>query len=115
MLFDNQNKIDLLVYERLEQLKNQPIKGNRLGGNPFAELRPQAQPQMTQQVTSEMIKIDEAKPTTKIQFQMADGKKLVQTFNHDHTMSDLFLFAGAQNDFGFQFEVCEQTGFMSSI
>ena len=62
---------------------------------------------MAQQVNSDMIKVDSSKPTTKIQFQMADGKKLVQTFNHDHTMSDLFLFAGAQNDFGFQFEVCE--------
>ena len=57
------------------------------------------------EITSEWITVDEGKPTTKIQFRMEDGRKLIQKFNHDHTMSDLFLFVGAQDNFDVPFMV----------
>ena len=57
------------------------------------------------EITSEWITVDEGKPTTKIQFRMEDGRKLIQKFNHDHTMSDIFLFVGAQDNFDVPFIV----------
>lgn len=100
--------------EKLERVVQQNImpttftgSGNRLGGSgstaapastpaPAVNARPQ-------EITSEWIHVDDGKPTTKIQFRMEDGRKLIQKFNHDHTMSDLFLFVGAQDNFDVPF------------
>ena len=47
------------------------------------------------------ITVDERKPKTKLQIRLADGTKLVQEFNHDHLISDVFMFVGCQVKFGF--------------
>ena len=83
---------------------SRPKDGRRLS----AETRFQVQDESwnhLKEITSEWITVDEGKPTTKIQFRMEDGRKLIQKFNHDHTMSDLFLFVGAQDNFDVPFMV----------
>ena len=57
------------------------------------------------EIICEWITVDEGKPTIKIQFRFEDGRKLIQKFNHDHTMSDIFLFVGAQDNFDVPFIV----------
>lgn len=102
--------------EKLEQTVQQNImpttfhgSGNRLGGSAVSST-PQAAPAPSvntrpQETQSEWVTVDESKPTAKIQFRMEDGRKLVQKFNETHTMSDLFLFVGAQDNFDVPFIV----------
>ncbi|XP_063834358.1 NSFL1 cofactor p47 isoform X2 [Ostrinia nubilalis] len=42
-----------------------------------------------QRAAQEAINLDEAQPTTTIQFRLADGSRLTGRFNHTHTVSDL--------------------------
>lgn len=49
------------------------------------------------------ITVDERKPKTKLQIRLADGTKLVQEFNHDHLISDVFMFVGCQDGFASNF------------
>ena len=42
------------------------------------------------------ISVDESKPKTKIQIRMQGGQKIVQEFNHDHLVADLFMFIGSK-------------------
>lgn len=49
------------------------------------------------------ITVDQSKPKTRLQFRMANGKKLIQEFNHDHMVSDVFMYVGAQDGFSSNF------------
>lgn len=41
------------------------------------------------------VEIDNSKPTTNIQIRLADGSRLVGTFNHHHTIGDIRRFINA--------------------
>jgi len=51
---------------------------------------------MSSSTTNFVITIDENEPTTNIQIRLANGTRLVQKFNHSHTILDLKMFVSAK-------------------
>ncbi|KAL0810987.1 hypothetical protein ABMA28_010279 [Loxostege sticticalis] len=45
-----------------------------------------------QRAAQDAVQLDEAQPTTTIQFRLADGSRLTGRFNHSHTVSDLHAY-----------------------
>lgn len=41
------------------------------------------------------VEVDNSRPTTNIQIRLADGSRLVGTFNHDHTINDIRRYINA--------------------
>lgn len=41
------------------------------------------------------VEVDNSRPTTNIQIRLADGSRLVGTFNHDHTINDIRQYINA--------------------
>jgi UBX domain-containing protein 1 len=45
-----------------------------------------------EEVAKREAKVDPAKPTTNLQLRLADGSRIVQQFNHSHTLRDVRMF-----------------------
>ncbi|KAK7590321.1 hypothetical protein V9T40_001934 [Parthenolecanium corni] len=43
------------------------------------------------------VEVDNSRPTTNIQIRLADGSRLVGTFNHDHTINDIRRYINASS------------------
>ena len=41
------------------------------------------------------VNIDSSEPTTNLQIRLGDGRRLISTFNHSHTVGDLYSFVEA--------------------
>eukprot|EP00055_Hartaetosiga_balthica_P007433 m.25532 g.25532 ORF g.25532 m.25532 type:complete len:371 (-) comp5774_c0_seq2:567-1679(-) len=98
-------RIDLEVMDRREEaftprkmtMKAFIGQGNRLGNVLPSSSTPSQQhhqqKEKPQQTTSPaVVKLDETKPKTRIQFRLADGTRLVAQFNTTATLSDLYSF-----------------------
>ena len=55
--------------------------------------------------TSNPVVVDSSLPTTSIQIRLADGSRIIGTFNHTHTVNDIRSFIESQHSSSFAYDL----------